>query len=81
MECFYGYKADVYIESDNKTESCFGLIAAKNYSEAVEKLSRMYGENDLENVFVELLAWDWSTFEVSKETYRMIKIESKERAC
>lgn len=81
MECFYGYKADVYVEDDDKTETCYGLIPANNYSEAVEKLSRMYGENDLENVFVELLAWDWSTFEVSKETYRMLKIESKERAC
>ena len=81
MECFYGYKVDTYIENNDKTESCFGLISANNYSEAVEKLSRMYGENDLENIFVELLAWDWSTFEVSKETYRMLKIESKERTC
>ena len=80
MECFYGYKVDAYIESDNKIESYYGLISANNYSEAVEKLSHMYGEDDLENVFVELLAWDWSTFEVSKETYRIIKTEAKERA-
>ena len=36
MESFYGYKVDVYVEDDDKTESCFGLISANNYSEAVK---------------------------------------------
>lgn len=80
MERSYGYKVDVYIEDGSKTESCYGLISANNYSEVVKKLSQMYGEDNLENIFIELLTWDWSAFEVSKETYRIIKTEAKERA-
>ena len=80
MECFYGYKVDACLEDNNEAKPCYGLISANNYSEAVEKLSRMYGEYELENVFVELLTYDWSTFEVSKETYEAMKSEAKERA-
>ena len=81
MDCFYGYKVDAFIEDNEKAESFFGLISATNYCEAVQKISKMYGENEIENIFVELLSFDWSTFEVSKETYQIIKREAKERSC
>ena len=79
MKCFYGYCVKHYDENEEKETLSYGLICANSFKEAVEDLSHMYGEDNLERISVEMLSWDFSTFEVSKSTYEALKTEAKER--
>ena len=68
-----------YEEDDEEQKLSYGLICANSFESAVEDLSAMYGEANLEKISVEMLSWDFSTFEVSKSTYEALKTEAKER--
>ena len=77
---FYGYVAEVYNEADEEIETVHGLIGAEDYQSAILKMHNMYDEKNIEKVTLELWNWDYSTFEVSQETYEAMKIDAKERA-
>ena len=77
---FYGYSAEVYNEVDEKIEMVYGLIEAEDYQNAMLKMHNMYDDHNIEKVTLELWNWDYSTFEVSQETYEAMKIDAKERA-
>ena len=77
---FYGYSAEVYDETDEKVEPVYGLIEAEDYQNAMLKMHNMYDDHNIEKVTLELWNWNYSTFEVSQETYEAMKIDAKERA-
>ena len=77
---FYGYSAEVYNETDEKVEPVYGLIEAEDYQSAMLKMHNMYDDHNIEKVTLELWNLDYSTFEVSQETYEAMKIDAKERA-
>ena len=51
---FYKYQVYFYDEDSNFSRIAKGITAEETYVDAMKKIARYYGENDIEKVFLEL---------------------------